>query len=104
MRIECRAEGVIQVSRRTGRQYRRDKQQHHQHRQEGGVTGHATKHALGIHILAAGAVMGAAEFGVTEGEHQREQRRHHKRQEHATARLLDGKRGDHEDGTGRRYR
>ncbi|VVO44617.1 hypothetical protein PS720_06382 [Pseudomonas fluorescens] len=104
LRVEPGAEGVIQVGRRAGGQYRWDKQQHHQHRQKRRIARHATEHPLGVHILTPCAVVGAAEFGVTKGKHQCEQPGHHKRQEHAAAGLLDGKGRDHEYGTGRRHR
>lgn len=89
--IVLSAQGVVQVGSGTRGQDRRDEQQHHQHRQEGGIAGQAAEHPLGIHVFAAGTVVGPAQLGITEGEHQRQQARHDEGQEHAAAGLMDGK-------------
>ncbi|VVO04402.1 hypothetical protein PS708_05974 [Pseudomonas fluorescens] len=104
LRVKLRAQRVVQVSRGSRGEYRRDKQQHHQHGQERRITRHATKHALGVHILAPGAVVCTAQLGVAKGKHQGKQTGHHERQEHPATRLLDGKGRNHKHGTGRRHR
>ncbi len=94
--IEVRAQGIVQVGGGTSGQHRRNEQQHHQHREEGGITGHAAEHSLGVYILAAGAVVGAAQLGVAKGEHQGQQPGHDEGQEHPATGLMDGEGGDHE--------
>ena len=100
LRIEVGAEGGVQVSRRAGGEHRRDEQQHRQHREEGGVAGQAAEHPLGVDILAAGGAVRPAQLGIAPGEHQRQHPGQGEGPESAGAGLLDGERGDDEDGTG----